>query len=454
MLHAGIIFRLKHATTDDAVELAPITVFPSPFPRECFELAKAIQPDVNLLMHKIAHDYDFLSASLARVIHVDDFTRRLMAVHEKVLRHGTAQDTKLGMLRADYMLDVPTGGRERLRQIEVNVIAAGFAIMGPKLTRFHRHVISKYRTPGDVDRCLPLNHCDTNFAQAFVNAWLAYGNPQAVMLVVVEDRTINLSDQRSMDFVIAQLRPDLKIVRRSFTQLVSTANLLDNNRLIIDNNYEVALVYFRYGYSPEHYVTDDYWELRFKVEISKAIKCPSLGYHLAGVKKVQQILCQPNTVEKFLDESAARRVRETFAGIWSMDRGEEGDKIVDMVLHTPEDYVLKPQREGGSNNIYGADIRTCLEPIRDSELREAYIAMERIRPPVMRNLLVSPRTEPHYNTFNDIDSELGIFGSILGDSNNIVSNLEAGHVLRSKLLHCNEGGVSSGNGVIDSPYLY
>lgn len=33
-----------------------------------------------------------------------------------------------------------------------------------------------------------------------------------------------------------------------------------------------------------------------------------------------------------------------------------GDKAVEMALKYPEKFVLKPQREGGGNNIYGQDI--------------------------------------------------------------------------------------------------
>lgn len=39
---------------------APITLFPSPFPRICFEQAKSIQKDYNQLYAAIAQDEEFL----------------------------------------------------------------------------------------------------------------------------------------------------------------------------------------------------------------------------------------------------------------------------------------------------------------------------------------------------------------------------------------------------------
>jgi hypothetical protein len=40
------------------------------------------------------------------------------------------------------------------------------------------------------------------------------------------------------------------------------------------------------GYVPDQYPTDTEWEARRMMELSLAIKCPSINYHLAGTKKV------------------------------------------------------------------------------------------------------------------------------------------------------------------------
>ena len=57
-------------------------------------------------------------------------------------------------------------------------------------------------------------------------------------------------------------------------------------------------------------------------------------------------------------------------------------------MATPERFVLKPQREGGGNNVYGEDIKPFLESIRTSKERNAYILMDRIQPPVTKNYMV------------------------------------------------------------------
>ena len=45
----------------------------------------------------------------------------------------------------------------------------------------------------------------------------------------------------------------------------------------------------------------------------------------------------------------------------------------------PDDFVLKPQREGGGNNLYGPELAARLHR---REGLAAFILMQRIRPPV------------------------------------------------------------------------
>ena len=60
---------------------------------------------------------------------------------------------------------------------------------------------------------------------------------------------------------------------------------------------------------------------RLDMERSKAIKCPSVHYQLAGCKKIQQELAAPGSLERFItDKSVLKRIRSTFAGQYTLDR--------------------------------------------------------------------------------------------------------------------------------------
>ena len=433
------------------IEVAPVSLFPSPFPERLFLEAKEVQTSMNLVMHKIGHDPQFLNSSLESSIQVDEFTRDLLKVYNDAQRIGLAQELNFGLFRADYMVD-DSKESPSLKQVEANAIASGFAGLGPKVLRLHRHMVSKY-LPERLHK-LPDNLADVNYATRFIEAFDAYGNEKAIILFIVEDRSINICDQRTLEFSISSLRPDIRILRRSLNELQASSVLTENRLFLIDKNgLEVALVYFRVCYDPSHY-SQETWKLRLKIEMSKAIKCPSINYQLAGVKKFQQILTKPDILERFLDTIAAEKLRNTFTGIWGLERDDpEGNRAVEMALEDPNRFVLKPQREGGGNNIYGRDIAILLEPIRNEDKREAYILMEMIRTPVIHNFLIGSNVETPLSG-HMITSELGIFGSILASKDQVLFNREDGHVLRSKKLGVNEGGISAGFGAIDSPFLF
>lgn len=92
---------------------------------------------------------------------------------------------------------------------------------------------------------------------------------------------------------------------------------------------------------------------------------------------------------------------------------EDGNRAAEMAIMKPECYVLKPQREGGGNNVYGEKVREVLQSMTDSQERTAWILMERIIPPVQKGYMIRPGG-PEVPQLVDLVSELGIFGVIIG----------------------------------------
>lgn len=88
-----------------------------------------------------------------------------------------------------------------------------------------------------------------------------------------------------------------------------------------------------------------------------------------------------------------------------------------MGLNKPNKFVLKPQREGGGNNIYNEDIRSWLSSMKDSQERKAWILMDRIYPPLQKNYLIRAAEESPLKDsidLSDVITELGIYGVIIG----------------------------------------
>ena len=150
-------------------------------------------------------------------------------------------------------------------------------------------------------------------------------------------------------------------------------------------------------------------------------------------------------MERFLAPEPAALLRACFAGLWALD-GDGADATVAMALADPQAFVLKPQREGGGNNLYGDELEARL---RSGEGLGAFILMRRIRPPCSPALFMrTGRAAPAAAL-----GELGVYSVYLRSGETVLLNAPAGHLLRTKTADSDEGGVAAGFAVLDSPLL-
>ncbi|XP_004927647.1 glutathione synthetase isoform X1 [Bombyx mori] len=457
----GVGMRDKKHFNKDVIQIAPFILLPSPFPKTEFMKAVELQPVLNELMHKVAHDDEFLEQTLQNALQVDEFTANLYDIWLKVKNEGISQPISLGMLRSDIMLESRCPHTENQcakhtpycswKQVEINSIASGFGHLGP-VSREIQSYILRQLGHGDLIKNMPENRALSGLCSGIIEAFDLFGVLNAVVLFVVEEVSYNICDQRFHEFEISEKRPEIQIYRKTLNEIYEETELNDKKQLILDG-HPVAVVYYRSGYEPAQYPTAREWDARLRVERSTAIKCPSIHYQLAGTKKVQQALAGPGVLEKFMGSgTSTSRVRDIFTGLYSLDFDESGERAVEMALADAERFVLKPQREGGGNNVYGSEVRDALTRMRHSRERAAYILMERILPPLVSGYMIRPGA-PVPPPLVDLVSELGIFGVIIGTKEKIYCNRQVGHMLRTKLADANEGGVAAGLGALDSPYL-
>jgi len=274
---------------------------------------------------------------------------------------------------------------------------------------------------------------------------------------VVQPGERNVADQRLLELALWE-RHGVQAVRCTLAELAAGAQLRDGpahpngspRPCLWVGGREVAVAYFRAGYSPDDYPTEAEWAARLAIERSAAVKCPTVAYQLAGTKKVQQVLAEPGALERFVPSAEhAAALRATFAGLFSLQTDDEYEAALRLTRADEDGYVLKPQREGGGNNIYGRDAAARLAAMRAGE-REGYILMERIRPRA-RRLALARNNEA---CITEAVCELGVFGVFLGGGGQpALLNRAAGHLLRAKPLGTDEGGVAAGFAVLSSPLL-
>lgn len=447
-LHGAVVGNKSHERSGISpgvgIVHVPLALLPTAFSRPAFTQALDLAIHYNTLVDRVSQDSRFLHEALAQTRKADSFTARIMDIYDKVLAEGITQDIQLGLHRSDYMLDMATGA---LLQVEMNTISSSFAGLGAVTSKLHRYLIGRFgQQLGLSIENVPDNSAADDFAEGLGKAWLEYGDPNAAVLMIVHGNETNMYDQHWLSFKLYESF-GAKVIRRTFAEVNAQAKL-DDKRTLCVGEQPIAVVYYRSGYSPDDYLSEGDWDARLLMERSTAVKCPSISYHLVGAKKIQQELAKPGVLEQFLqDKEVVAKLRESFAGLWSLEADGNG-QILEEAAAKPEGFVLKPQREGGGNNIYGKDVATTLKNLKQEELA-GYILMQRIFPAVNDSYLVRDGV---WRTAKII-SELGIFGTYLRNGKKEVLNKQAGHLVRSKVSDSDEGGVAAGYGVLDSPYL-
>ncbi|XP_010973463.2 glutathione synthetase isoform X3 [Camelus dromedarius] len=416
-LAEGVLLRTsQEPSSSEVVSYAPFTLFPSLVPSALLEQAYAVQMDFNLLVDAVSQNAAFLEQTLSSTIKRDNFTARLFDIHKQVLKEGIAQTVFLGLNRSDYMFQHNADGSPALKQIEINTISASFGGLASRTPAVHRHVLNVLSKTREAAKILS-NNPSKGLALGIAKAWELYGSANALVLLIAQEKERNIFDQRAIENEL--LARNIHVIRRRFED-VSEKGSLDQDRRLFMDGQEVAVVYFRDGYMPSHYSLQN-WEARLLLERSCAVKCPDIATQLAGTKKVQQ----------------------------ELSRGEEGDQAITEAIAAPSRFVLKPQREGGGNNLYGEEMVQALEGLKDSEERASYILMEKIEPEPFGNCLL--RSGSPARVVQCI-SELGIFGVYVRQGKTLVMNKHVGHLLRTKAIEHADGGVAAGVAVLDNPY--
>ncbi|KAJ9121782.1 hypothetical protein QFC22_002404 [Naganishia vaughanmartiniae] len=464
---------------------APLSLCPTPFPRELYDLAVRIQPAYNALYVNVTKDVEFLDRVMGGVVSkVDEFQGELWRCW-KECRDELVQPLQLGLFRSDYLLHEPQeqGNPLELKQVEFNTISSSFGALSELAGKLHNYLQASTKYFGTSSLLsnptnFPSNDALRSLARGLAEGWKAYGNDAAKILFVCQDGERNIFDQKWLEYELLEAH-GIHVIRHTFDEIPKYARLGDSPKrelLISDplqpssDASEIAVVYYRAGYTPTDYPSKEQWSTRLMLERSNAIKCPSLALQLAGAKKVQQVLAEPGMLEDFLlrgdgkDRFSSQDVddlRQTFTGLYPMDDTEMGKEAYRLAMEEPEKFVLKPQREGGGNNIYREDIPRFLRLLEatptapgEPPKKEGYILMSLIEPPQgLRNLLVKGGCLTANE--GEVVSELGVYGIALFSDKDAgcIVNRGAGTLLRTKGRESDEGGVAVGYSVVDSVVL-
>ncbi|PLW07308.1 hypothetical protein PCANC_26995 [Puccinia coronata f. sp. avenae] len=496
----SVILKLPSRTGVHASHL-PFTLFPSPFPRDQFEKATRIQTAYNQLYLNIASSPELIREVLGKSIaQVDPFVGGMYELWEKLEKEeaedGVEEHCSLGIFRNDFLLH--QSGLDQplvIKQVEFNTVSVSFGGVASKVSALHRYlgglttVFDRSQLPESPNRSLQSICMSLRLAHQHYVAVDSPDKPPAI-LMVVKPNDNNVFDQSLIEFHLDSETDSIRVIRLSCHEILKLTTIDPTTKKLFYVGWgmktEVSVVYYRSMYGPEDFIGENEWKGRYQLERSRAINCPSLSIQLAGCKKFQQILTVPKFLETHHEVLTANikasewdELRSTWTSMYSLE-DPAGFQIA-MNPNQAVDFVLKPQREGGGNNIYGLHIPPFVARLPESE-RESYIMMSLIKTPKKvfnymirsspsdtRDSTPNKAHEPNIPAPTEIISELGVYGFALVSRksirssgsehgsptvvNKLVFNFQSGHLLRTKDSGSGEGGVAIGISCLDSPLL-
>ena len=426
-------FGLLQKNLDGQLVHAPFSLTPYQLPSSLISQLQIHTQWSSLLFWKVAQNSDFLREILEPTAKVDEFVRFLLSLIPQEKR----QDQQLLINRNDFLFERKENGELQPLQVEFNTISASFAHLSGRVTALHQQLQQE-----NILKVAPLPHdAIAGFASGIKETIENLGWRDSALLILVQPKERNWFDQMGLFAALSQC--GVRVVRATLAEVHQKGKLKNGDLWV--GPQRIGIVYFRAGYAPGDLPDEDSRSARRMLEASSAVLVPEASMQLAGTKKIQQVLAEYGILSEFVPESVADQLKAYFAMMFGLEEEVEGSPARDFLAENAEQFVLKPQREGGGNNVYGAEIRDFLTSLPTSEDR-AWIAMKRIEAETVESLLVVQEQAQSHQSI----SELGIFGLLLAQSGDLRINMPLGHLVRTKASNINEGGVVAGYACLNS----
>lgn len=417
----------------DAIPV-PMAFEPTVYNEDLFNSAIALMPDFNSLVDILSENLEFLDLIQKELEGTDSFMESLFKLHKESIKSSFNKKIVAGLSRNDFLVS-----NQKLYQVELNTLSCSFMALSQCISELYQELYPTTK--------IPINHSLEGSAELFRCIHQVYSNEysskDSVILVLTQENERNSWDQ---EHLLNEIK--LPLIKKTFKDINGNLTMNQENGKLELEGLEISAVYFRTGYVPQDYFPNEAecWNTRALIEKSRAVKVPNVGYQLIGKKIVQQLLKDPLTFQKFTNGQFPN-IPKCFTGLWSCKDKE----AVQMAVRCPENFVLKPQRDGGSNNLYGDDL---LKALNDPNInKSAFTLMEFIKSPTMTNSLISFSSEGVENTEINVEvvCELGIYGSFLKLKGKNILNKGTGYLLRTKNKKSKESGIMAGFGYFDSP---
>ena len=373
----GLIQKMKEV----GVRHAPVSLSPSPIPKNLFDKIFFYQIAFNKIYNKLSNDQAFLEKTLEQIASKDNFFQKMLDISKKSLNYEKKQKIKLSFFRNDYILDKDQKFLF-LKQFITNANNFEFSYSNILLNFFNYYSekyakeFSKYKEK-EVE--VPQNKGNTveKFTRAIIEAIkLAFPHDYAnsyVLFIVNEE-------QKKFDFHLENLRNELydKHKIRSIKLLLNEVNskiTKDEEGNLTKDGYKISLVIIMH-YNHNELILNDI--LRFFGGV----------YYLPDKSK------------------------------------EERNELIEKIKSDPNKYILISTEEKTGENLKSI-INSVGEELPDELIRG--IIVEGYNCPEHESIILKDDN----SKIENVVSEYSIYGIILMNENNSILNESVSYLIKS-----------------------
>ena len=425
----GLIEKMKEV----GVKHVPVSLTPSPIPRNLFEKIYFYQIAFNKIYNKLSNDQAFIEKTLEPISLKDNHIQKLLEISKKSINNEKKQKIKLSFFRNDYILDKDQKFLF-LKEFKTNCCNFEFSFTNILLNFFnyysekYKKDFSKYK-----DKNVEIPQNKGNEIEKFSDALI-----EAIKLAFPQDyKSSNIlfivnEEQNKYDFHLENLRNELfnKHQIRSYKLLLNEVNAKitkdEEGNLLKDGN-KISLVYFNSMDKNDFKDEDSYKALEF-IELSKAIKVPDLNTYLSSLKIFQYYLSKPDIIMHYNhNELIINDILRFFGGIYYLpDKSkEERNDLFEKIKTSPDNYILKSTEEKTGDNL-----KQIINSIGEGDLPDELvngIIVEKYNPPEHESIIIKNEN----SKIEKVVSEYSIFGIILMNENNLVINKSVSFLIKT-----------------------
>ena len=424
----GLIQKKK----DSGVLHVPVSLSPSPLPKNLFGKIFFYQIAFNKIYNKLSNDQEFLEKTLEQISSKDNFVQKMLEISKKSLNYEKKQKIKLSFFRNDYILDKDQKFLF-LKQFITNANNFDFSFSNILLNFFNYYSekynkdFSKYK---EANVEIPQDKGNTieKFSKAIIEAIkLAFPHDytNSYVLFIVNE------EQKKFDFHLENLRNELydKYKIRSIKLLLNEVNTKltkdEEGNLTKDGN-KISLVYFN-SIDKKDYQNEDSWKAHEFLELSNAVKLPDINTYLTSLKIYQYYLSKPDIIMHYNhNELILNDILRFFGGVYYLpDKSkEERNDLIEKIKSEPDKYSLISSEEKTGENLKSI-INSVGDDLPDELING--IILEKYNSPEHESIILKDDN----SQIENIISEYSIYGIILTNENNSILNESVSFLIKS-----------------------